>query len=95
MKIDPNALSSVFSTNTAPAQAGALEKLQTDATTAPATEKIEATDDIEKIRSAVKQLMETSAIRPEAVAGRSSDDPVKAFDEGTLKNFVSALLSES
>jgi len=50
--------------------------------------------DVDKIKAAVKQLMVESDVRPAVVEGRSASDPVKPFNEGALRHFVSALQQE-
>lgn len=53
-----------------------------------------SSDDAKKMHEMVKGLMQESAVRSEVVDNYDRSGPVKAFDEETLRRFVSALSEE-
>lgn len=86
-----------------PVAIGAKSDIQKNTSSVPldsgaaATEKaaenpsLDVTGDMDKMKALVKRLMGESSIRPEAVAGRSAEDPVKAFNDDQLRDFIAAL----
>ena len=94
MRIDPSQSSSLQSYGVEKKRAVVPASSAQGSSTSSVSSVSDSSEDIAKVKETVKRLMSESAVRTEKVAGRTAEDPVKAFDETTLRRFVASLREE-
>jgi len=99
MKVNPSQSQPIWSDpNASVSKPKALQAEKIDAIAESGASSLSAdsysSEDAVKMQQTVKELMQQSAVRTEVVEKYDADAPVKAFDEETLRRFVSALSQE-
>jgi len=95
MKVNPSQSQPIWSKPNVAHKGGSTASTPAAAATTGASETESLSlSEIAKMEHTVKKLMAESAVRPEVITGRTPEDPIKAFDEETLRRFISALREE-